>query len=114
MELEIINHQLQSADFVLKTQHQLIKDFGTAGMDFPSDFPTNPYPLERLMTEISARLKDLDSTNASGFSQLLYQIDVPETLLSDLANSDNFYASLAEVVLRREAYKVYLKQQFSR
>jgi len=113
MNLEIVSQQLRSSDFVLKTQRQITKDFSTAGVDFPSDFQTNPYPVEMILTEVSVRLKELDSANPSGFSQLLYQIDVPESLLSNLSGTDDFYSDLAEVVLKREAYKVYLREKFS-
>lgn len=113
MDLETIQHELKSADFVLKTQRQIIKDFGTAGIDFPEDFSSLPFPIDQLLTSISIHLKELNSTSASAFSQLLYQIDIPESLLADLSLSDDFYSGLAEVVLRREAYKVFLRGKFS-
>lgn len=113
MDLEIIQHQLQSTDFVLKTQRQIGKDFGTAGIDFLEDFSTNPYPIHQLLSEISIRLREVNSTNSTAFSQLLYQIDIPESMLANLSNSEDFYSSLAEIVLRREAYKVFLRSKFS-
>lgn len=95
--------------FVLATQRQIIKDFGTAGIDFSENFSSSPCPLDQLIREISLRLKELDTTRSSAFSQLLYQIDVPESLLADLSHSVDFYGDLAEIVLKREAYKVFLR-----
>ncbi len=102
----------QKSDFVLATQRQLIKDFGTAGLDFPEDYSSVPIPIDPLLHAIKARLSELNSTSPSTFSQLLYQIDIPETLLPDLMASEDVYGSLAEIVLKREAYKVFLRSQF--
>jgi hypothetical protein len=111
--LEILNQELKSDDFVLKTQSQIVKDFGTVGIDFPSDFQSFALALDQLIEEVSNRLKELQSSSSSSFSQLLYQIDIPESILPDVSQSDDFYSSLAEVVIKREAYKVFLRSKFS-
>ncbi|MFK7784358.1 MAG: hypothetical protein AB8B56_04530 [Crocinitomicaceae bacterium] len=108
-----LRSELSEIDFVLKTQRQIIKDFGTAGIDFPEDLQRNALPVDQLLFEISLRLKVLDSTNSSAFSQLLYQIDLPENILPALNETDDFYMNLAEVVLKREAYKVFLRNKYS-
>lgn len=113
MNPEILNQELKSQDFVLKTQRQIVKDFGTAGIDFSSGFESIPMEVNQLIGEISIHLKELQSSNPTLFTQLLYQIDLPESILPDLARSDDFFGSLAEVVLRREAYKVFLRNKFS-
>lgn len=113
MNPKILNQELKSEDFVLKTQQQVAKDFGTAGVDFSSGFQSIPLRIDQLILDISIRLKELHATSSSGFSQLLYQIDLPESILSDLARTDDFYSSLAEAVLKREAYKVFLRSKFS-
>ncbi len=113
MDLEIVSKELNSSTFVLKTQRQIIKDFGTANILFPKDLHSNALPIDQLLSAISIRLKELDSTNTSGFSQLLYQIDLPENALPALHSSDDFYLNLAELVLKREAYKVYLRSLYS-
>lgn len=113
MNPEILHQELKSEDFILKTQGQIIKDFGTAGIVFPQDFSTVPYQLNLLLSEVSIRLKDLQSSSSLSLIQLLYQIDLPESILPDLARSDDFFGNLAEVVLKREAYKVFLRNKFS-
>ena len=113
MDLEIVSNELNSKEFVLKTQRQIIKDFGTVDIFFPEDFAMNPLTMEQLLSCVSVRLKELDSTSKRAFSQLLYQIDLPENLLPALSATDDFYMSLAEVVLKREAYKVFLRKKYS-
>jgi len=113
MNPEVLNTELKSEDFVLKTQRQIVKDFGTAGVDFPSDFQSIPIEIDTLIREISIRLKELQSSSSTLFSQLLYQIDLPESILPDLVHSDDFHSNLAEIVLKREAYKVFLRKKFS-
>ena len=113
MNPEIVDQELKSDDFVLKTQQQIAKDFSTSGVDFPSNFRLIPMKVDLLIGEISIRLKELQTSNPSGFSQLLYQIDLPESILADLSHSDDFYSGLAEIVLKREAYKVFLRSKFS-
>lgn len=113
MNLEIVQNELKSADFVLKTQQQIAKDFGTAGIDFSSDFQSIPLAVDQLIDDVSISLRELESSNSNAFSQLLYQIDIPESILPDLTQSDDYYSSLAEVVLKREAYKVFLRSKFS-
>ena len=113
MNPDTLNQELKSQEFVLKTQRQIAKDFGTAGVDFPSDFQSFPMELNRLIGEVSIRLKELQASNSTSFSQLLYQIDIPESMLPDLAHSDDFHKNLAEIVVRREAYKVFLRSKFS-
>ena len=113
MNPEIIQQELRSEDFVLKTQQQIAKDFSTAGIDFPKEFLSIPIKIDLLTDEVSIRLKGLETSNSSAFSQLLYQIDIPESILPDLSQSDNYHLSLAEVVVKREAYKVFLRSKFS-
>ena len=108
-----IRSELSQIDFVLKTQQQIIKDFGTAGINFPEGFRINALPFEQLLSAIPIRLKELNTSNSSVFSQLLYQIDLPENILPTLHETDDFYTNLAEVVLKREAYKVFLRSKYS-
>ena len=113
MNLEIINQELTSDEFVLKTQQQIAKDFGTAGIAFPDDFVSVARVISHLNCEVSSRLRELNTTSSSTFSQLLYQIDIPESILSDLSRSDDYFQRLAEIVIKREAYKVFLRRKFS-
>lgn len=113
MNPELLHQALQSEDFVLKTQRQLIKDFASANVLFPDNFNSQPYEVNQLIIEISERLKSIERSSASALSQLLYRIDIPESALPDLMHSDDFHTNLAQLVLRREAYKVFLRSKFS-
>ena len=105
--------QLSETEFVLKTQRQIVKDFGTQGVDFPLEFQHSVVSVDQLLHAISQQTKTLESSNPTALSQLLYQIDVPESILADLTQTDDFHLQLSEVILRREAYKVFLRQKFS-
>ena len=107
-----LRSHFSNIEFVLKTQRQIAKDFGTARANFPDNFLSVPVQIDQLLAEISIRLKEINSTSSSAFSQLLYQIDLPESILSSLSSSEDFYSNLAELVLKREAYKVFLRSQF--
>ena len=103
----------QQSDFVLATQRQIIKDFGTAGLDFPDNFQTEPHTLVEIIPLIAERTKTLESANSTAFFQLLYQIDLPERALTQIPVDANFHTQLAEFILKREAYKVFLRSKFS-
>lgn len=117
MHPTLTNSDLQSnftnVEFALKTQRQIIKDFGTSGTDFPEDFGSKPFQIDQLLLEISIRLKEINSGSSNAFSQLLYQIDLPESILPSLSQTDDFYLRLSEVILKREAYKVFLRSKYS-
>lgn len=103
----------QQSDFVLATQRQIIKDFATAGIDFPDNFPTVSHTQADLIALMAERIKTLESTNSTAFFQLLYQIDLPERTLTQIPVDANFHTQLAEFILKREAYKVFLRSKFS-
>ncbi len=105
--------EFKQNDFVLATQRQLIKDFGTAGLDFPETFQSHPQTLNEIIPRITQHLKTLESTNSSALFQLLYQIDLPELAVAQIPVDSNFHTHLAEFILKREAYKVFLRSKFS-
>ena len=46
-----------------------------------------------------------------GFSQ---NIDIPENWMNENNSNHEFLEELAQIIIRREAYKVFLRTQFSR
>lgn len=105
--------EFQQTAFVLATQRQLIKDFGTAGLNFPDSFQSQPQTLNEIIPLIAQHLKTLESINSSALFQLLYQIDLPENVVAEIHVNADFHAQLAEFILKREAYKVFLRSKFS-
>ncbi len=101
--------------FIQQTIQQINKDF--APYDYELSFPetlTNPDLKTVLILNIKEILKDIDQKNPSSIPQLLYSIDIPEKIFREiLTESDSFFLRLAEVILVREAFKVWLRMNFS-
>lgn len=91
--------------FLQKTIDQLNKDLARAGLEWRFEV-SEQFELDALCERLNQRLRALASTHSRTFQQLLYTIDLPE----DLAAEEE---KLAEFMLRREAYKVYLREKFS-
>lgn len=99
--------------FVLKTQQQIAKDFAKFNLEFPEDFTVKA--LEREVTEsmIQEQLSDIMRFGETRLLQLLYTIDISEKQFLNLAVKGDFIRELAQMILFREAYKVYLRLKFS-
>ena len=108
-ELEI---QWKFADFVLKTQRQIAKDFAGSGFDFDPSFISNELSKDEIIDAIGTQLENVMKLGETTLLQLLYQIDVPQSTFLSLIGSDDFLQELSEIILRREAYKVYLRSKF--
>lgn len=102
--------QFNSSEFVLKTQRQIAKDFLSSGVEFPYFFTLDTLIKEQIISNLETALTEILRSN--DLSQLLYQIDIPESTYVSLLNEPDFIAQLSELILRREAYKVYLRSQF--
>ncbi len=93
---------LLAADFRMQTFAQLKKDLERAQCVVtlsPDNFITE---LARLLKELSLEKR----------AQLLYLIDLPENNNS-IVSSPNYYDSLAEQIIHREALKVFWRAKFS-
>lgn len=108
-ELEI---QWTLADFVLKTQRQIAKDFAASGFDFNTDFITNELSKDEIIDAIGSQLENVMKLGETTLLQLLYQIDVPQSTFLGLVGNEEFLLEMSEIILRREAYKVYLRSKF--
>lgn len=108
-----LSRQFSATAFALSTQRQLIKDFGTVGIDFPETFASTPWKLNEVIELLASELSSLETNRTSVLPQLLYQIDVPERLVAELSADPERHAQLAQIILKREAYKVFLRSKFS-
>ena len=79
-------------------------------MVFPNNFEEIAILKEDILTNISVGLAEV--INSNGLTQLFYQIDIPEELYINLLNEPDFIAKMSELILRREAYKIYLRSLF--
>lgn len=100
---EQVKLALTDQSFRVKTLEQLQKDFQRCGLELKSNDPSH------LFAAIEDCIKPVSSTQ---LQQLIYLIDIPESIFLSLSRKDSFYQELSEVILMREALKVYLCQKF--
>jgi len=104
--------EFQSSEFVLKTQQQIAKDLAQFSIKFNSGFLTNTLFYEDILIELESKLAELMRVGETQFMQYLYQVDLPEKEFLNLLNDSNFLQKISELILRREAYKVYLRAKY--
>lgn len=104
--------QFQIVDFVRKTQQQIVKDFGSSGIQFDQTFETEEWTLDQIIAGISIKLDEVISQGESKLLQLLYQIDIPQNEFLNLVNKPDFSYNLSALILKREAFKVFLRSKF--
>ena len=104
--------EFQSSEFILKTQQQITKDLAQFSIEFNSGFLSNTLFYEDILLELESKLAELMKVGETQFMQYLYQVDLPEKEFLNLLNDSNFLQKISELILRREAYKVYLRAKY--
>ncbi|MCO4813758.1 MAG: hypothetical protein KC454_03540 [Flavobacteriales bacterium] len=104
--------QFESADFVLKTQVQVSKDFNQFSIDFTEKFNSTALSLEDILLIIEQKLAELLQFGEQTLLNYLYQVDIPEKQFVLLLNDNLFLPKMSEIILKREAYKVYLRSKY--
>lgn len=99
-------------DFIYKTKLQIQKDFGSSGVSFPTRFMEIDLPFDEMVIEIQVQLVEIMKHGETQLLQLLYQIDIPQQHFLEFIGNADFTGELAQLIIRREAYKVYLRSKF--
>ncbi len=97
---------------VRETAEQVIKDFGTFGMEitFPADLN---FAYDQLYEQLKIIIFDLMQKNPSRLSSLLYQIDVDEKKMKQQAPEIfSEHEWITDMVLEREFLKVLTRHYF--
>ena len=99
--------------FVLKTQQQIEKDFAKFSLYLPEYFVLEP--LDKLAIEllIQEKIAEVMKYGETQLMQLLYTIDIPESDFLHLITAPNFIKNISEMILKREALKVFFRQKYS-
>ena len=108
-----LNAFFDNQQFVLKTQQQISKDFAKLNLYFSDSFEIEPISKNEIELFIGQLLVDLMRQGETRLLQLLYTIDLSEKEFLHITTDANFVQLLAEKILLREAYKVYLRTKFS-
>jgi len=98
--------------FVLKTQQQIEKDFAKYGIDFPETFVTDPLSKIEIESIIQEKVTAIMKFGETNLLQLLYTIDIPENDFLNLVQSPHFLPTIASLILKREAMKVYFREKY--
>lgn len=109
---EELVYQFQIPDFVLKTQRQIAKDFATIGVYFNDQFDLEELSYDELEADVANQILDVLKMGETTLLQLLYQIDLPQNLFLDATTKPDFATIISELIIQREAYKVYLRSKF--
>lgn len=109
---EELSLRFRVSDFALKTQRQIVKDFERLGHDFDARLLSHSMDLEDVVEVVSTMLEVVLHKGQQATLQLLYQIDVPQSQFLQLTTDANFLVKASELIVRREAQKVYLRSIF--
>lgn len=98
--------------FVLETQKQLYKDFEKSGCSFPADFLERVRSKEEIEFLVEEQIALLSGEGERKLLQLLYAVDIREAIFMKLISSQNFSKELAQEIVKREALKVYIRNNY--
>ncbi len=102
----------KDGDFALKTQRQLSKDLQMTGFEVRPSLSNRVLPYEELHSLMKELIfKAIQKSDESLF-QLMYQVDLPEDFFVGLLDDSEFADALSDILIRREAYKVFLRSRF--
>lgn len=108
-----LQSSLRLVDFRFETQKQIVKDFGSVGYDFSSDLDSMDISLEEMEMGISQAIATIMEKGERQLLQLLYVIDLPEKQFLSLTTQSDFLSQITQLVIKREAYKVWLRKKYS-
>ncbi len=101
---EQVKQALIDQSFRANTLAQLEKDFQRCGLTLSSS------DVDNLLSSVETCIEQLSSTQ---LQQLIYLVDIPESLFVSMSRKPTFHRELSEAILMREALKVYLRSKFN-
>ena len=101
---EQVKQALVDKSFRTDTLAQLTKDFQRCGLTLDS------HDVDYLLSSIESCIRKVSNTQ---LQQLIYLIDIPESIFISLSRKESFHQDLSEAILMREPLKVYLRTKFS-
>ena len=111
MDLVKIDLEKTSAIFIQQTINQLRKDFQSSGIELKIKKEALTY--QGLFTIILDQVIRISSERPSNIERLLYRIDLSEEQIrSGIQKSSlSFPEALSELIIKRELYKVIIRNQ---
>jgi len=112
LSISQLETQFTDPDFVIKTQRQIAKDFGTSGIEFTTAFGAAPLSYLELIDAVGEKLGQIMTLGETQTLQLLYRIDIPQQDFLALTTDTEFIRKMSVLIIRREAYKIYLRSVY--
>ena len=113
MTTEILIQELSNEKFVQDTVNQICKDFARCGWGIDSVFLVRTLVKNEIEELLAEKLVEIMKYGETQLLQLIYIIDIPEKEFLSIISEPNFPQLLAEKIVLKEAYKVYLRSRFS-
>jgi|GEM_PF-820605 hypothetical protein len=100
--------------FIAKLIAQLEKDLYPFEI---RDVYTNTLSKEEIILKLTENIRSIlitiEKSSPDAIPQVLYKIDLPQSIFEEIyKNADDIITSLAESILIREAYKVWMRSQY--
>lgn len=113
MELTNINAQLKTNQYLQETVAQVEKDFFMIGINFDIEKPAPDY--KSLFAYTKKLIDTFHEHNPKLLYNLLYRIDLSEEMVQERMKTSilSFTEMLAELIVKRELYKVVLRKNIS-
>ena len=89
-----------------------MKDFYPSGIRFGAQFEIETFSYLEIIDKVSEKLSELMTLGETQTLQLLYQIDIPQQDFLGLTTDPEFISKMSELIIKREAYKVYLRSRY--
>lgn len=81
-------------------------------MRFGAQFEIETFSYQEIIDLISEKLSELMTLGETQTLQLLYQIDIPQQDFLALTTDPDFITKMSDLIVKREAYKVYLRSKY--
>jgi hypothetical protein len=101
-------------EIVRLTAEQVIRDFGTYGIEI--NFSGNELTAwDEMKKQLNPVLSNLFKNNRQAFQSLMYRIDISEKQLKEIlvVGKEEFGDKITEAVIRREFKKVLIRKFYS-
>ena len=104
--------EFESSEFILKTQRQIAKNLALFSISVDTVFLDNILTYDSILLSLEPQLAELMKASEQQFLHYLYLVDLPEIEFLNLLNDPEFLPKISELILKREAYKVYLRAKY--
>ena len=113
MYLEKVNDSIEENSFLNETVEQLEKDFLMVGVTF--DVPKPVLSYSSLFNFTLHLVDSLNEKDSQKILNLLYRIDLSEEIVKDEMQQTelSFTKMISEMIVKRELYKVIIRNKFS-